>query len=520
VYYFLMAVSFILALLSKPSAVVLPLAAAGVGAFWLKRSWRRLALELALLLLLALPFIAVTRQAQAGTVFGFVPAWWQRLPIAFDTLSFYFFKLLFPIVLTADYGRTPEVVLAGNWLYLTALLPLLGIAVIAWKDKEGWLVGAAIVFLSFLLPVSGLMTFGFQNISTVADRYLYLSILGPALVLGRFVCRYDTPLVHGICLLLIVFLGVKSGMQARYWQNSRALYEQMVGVNPQSWFAYNNLGNLYYLDKKNEQAMQSFRQAIAVKPDAALSYANIATVYIDMGKKQEAAAALKKALELDPANAQACTELAEIDRSEGRLQDAMALYQKAIALEPDLAKAYAGLGAVLAGLDRKDEAVAAYKKAVALSPVLASVYNNLGTLYKDMNMNELALAAYRQAIAIKPEFAEAYNNLGFLYASQGRTKEAITQYRQALAIYPNHPTPLRNLGLAYATLGENDEAVAWLQKAVATAPSMALAFNDLAKVYLRLKRFDLALKNGDQAKALGLVDPEVQDALQSYRQER
>jgi len=516
-YYFLMAAAFILALLSKPSAVVLPVAVAGIGAFLLKRGWRRLALELVPLLLLALPLIAVTRQAQADAVFGFVPAWWQRLPIALDTLSFYFFKLLFPVVLTADYGRTPEMVLAGDWFYLNALLPLLGAAVIVWKDKAGWLSGAAIVFLAFLLPVSGLVTFGFQNLSTVADRYLYLSMLGPALALGRFVSRHDTPFVQGICLLLIVFCGVKSGMQVRYWQNSRALYEHMVSVNPRSWFAYNNLGSLYYLDNKNEQAMQSFRQAIAVKPDAALSYNNIASVYIDTGKKQEAAAALKKVLELDPANAQACTELAEIARGEGRLQEAMSLYQKAIGLEPDTAKAHAGMGAVLASLGRKDEAIVAYKKAVALSPALASVYNNLGTLYKDLNMNDLAVTAYRQAIAIKPEFAEAYNNLGFLYASQGRTDEAIRQYRQALAVYPNHPTPLRNLGLAYATLGENEEAVAWLQRAITAEPRMAPAFNDLARVYLRMKRFDLALKNGDQAKALGLIDPEVQDALKPFR---
>ncbi len=519
IYYFMMVAAFLLALLSKPSAVVLPLAAAGVGAFLLKRNWRRLALELCPLLLIGLPFIAVTRQAQAGAVFGFVPVWWQRLLIAGDTITFYLFKLVFPVVLTADYGRTPQVALADHWLYLTALLPLLGAAVIVWKDKEGWWRAAAILFVSFLLPVSGLLTFGFQNLSTVADRYLYLAMLGPALALGRVALRYDTPLVKGVCLGLIVLFGVKSGVQARYWRDSFSLYQHMISANPQSWFAYNNLGNLYHLQKKDEQALLSFRQAIAVQPEAALSYVNMAAVYSDLGEKGEAAAALRKALELDPADAGAYTELADIERSAGRLLEALPMYKKAIALDPEAAKAYAGMGAALAGLGRKDEAVSAYQKAVALLPALASVYNNLGAIYQEINKNDLAEAAYLQAIQVKPEFAEAYNNLGFLYASQGRTEEAITLYRQALTIYPGHPTPMRNLGLAYAGLGEDEEALVWLEKAIVAAPKLAPAFNDLAKVYLRMQRYDLALKNSDQARALGLVDPELQDALQPYRQE-
>lgn len=78
---------------------------------------------------------------------------------------------------------------------------------------------------------------------------------------------------------------------------------------------------------------------------------------------------------------------------------------------------------------------------------------------------------------------------------------------------------MRNLGLAYAGLGEDEEALVWLEKAIVAAPKLAPAFNDLAKVYLRMQRYDLALKNSDQARALGLVDPELQDALQPYRQE-
>jgi len=37
-----------------------------------------------------------------------------------------------------------------------------------------------------ILPVSGLVPFVFRKNSTVSDRYVYLSMLGPALALASF----------------------------------------------------------------------------------------------------------------------------------------------------------------------------------------------------------------------------------------------------------------------------------------------------------------------------------------------
>ena len=56
------------------------------------------------------------------------------------------------------------------------------------KYRRGWIWAALGIFAVALAPVLGLVPFGHQEISTVADRYLYPSMLGLALV-GLVYCQ-------------------------------------------------------------------------------------------------------------------------------------------------------------------------------------------------------------------------------------------------------------------------------------------------------------------------------------------
>ena len=87
-------------------------------------------------------------------------------------LAFYYGKLFWPVGLTIDYGRTPSRVLTGHILFGNlAVLSGLGIILwMVWRDYRGIALGAAIM-LAGLLPVLGLVPFGFQEYSTVADHF-------------------------------------------------------------------------------------------------------------------------------------------------------------------------------------------------------------------------------------------------------------------------------------------------------------------------------------------------------------
>src|SRR5262249_43554787 len=129
------------------------------------------------------------------------------------------------------------------WHWLTGLVPW-GLALWLWykRTRVSWLVAAAGVLVAGLLPVLGLVPFAFQAYSTVADRYMYIAMLGPALALawGLAQVRHRWLVVGGVALLGV--LAIRSVWQAYYWHDTVALFEHELAVHPRSFIAHTTLG--------------------------------------------------------------------------------------------------------------------------------------------------------------------------------------------------------------------------------------------------------------------------------------
>ena len=508
---------FLAALLSKPGAVGIPLVAATLGYFFMQRTPWQLAWELSPWVMLALPVAVGTSLFQPDAQYTFVPAFWERFLIAGDALSFYLGKLVLPLTLAPDYGRTPQYVLAQGLVYGTGLFPYLLGGLLFWKYRKPWAMAAAIIFVLLLLPVLGFTPFHFQDISTVADRYLYVAILGPALALGWGLAHCQKGRwAWGVTVLLLVLLGGKSAMQVGYWQNSLIFNSYAVQANPQSATAYINLGVAFRDAKQIEKAIAAYQQAIKIDPRNLQPYLNLGNRYKDAGRQPEAISYFKKAVEIDPADAEAYFNLGDIYRESGDNSQAMSYYRLGLGLRPDFAKGYANLGLVYRALNKNEDAIAAYKLAVELKPDFAEVYNNLGLVYEQANQKE-AIGMYQKALSLQPNLGEAANNLGLLYLGLKREREALPLFQQAIASYPDNPLPYNNLGLAYFNLGQFSEATAWFQKAIAVKPSFAPALNNLSRVDLQLGKIDSALDYATKAKALGFSDPAHFEALSRSR---
>lgn len=482
-----------LALLAKPGAVTVPLAAALLVTFHAPRKARQLILELGPWLLLCLPVVLVTRFAQPATQHDYLPALWPRALVAGDAITFYLGKLLLPLTLGPDYGRTPQYVLAQGWVYATGLLPYLLALLLVWQYRKPWAITAALAFLAPLLPVLGLTPFDFQMFSTVADRYLYLAMLGPALGLGWLAAQHhQRQAVRCVLIGLLVLLSAKSAAQVRIWQTPLRFNSHMVQVNPQSAAGHTNLGVNLKEANRIPEAIDSFRRAIALAPDsshALLANLNLGQIHEMQARPQEAEAFYRRAMEINPMYATAyadyCASQGDQARAAGDLARALRYYQKVLTGRSDAAKDYANLGLVYKDLNNRDEAIAAYLKAIALQADFAEIYNNLGLIYEATD-TEKAIRLYQKALAIKPSLGEAANNLGLLYLGLHRELEAIPLFHRAISAYPNHPMPYNNLGMAHANLGQLTIAAEHFQKAIALESDFAPAVNNLEKIEQQL----------------------------------
>jgi Flp pilus assembly protein TadD len=380
------------AMLCKPSAVVLPILVLVIDRLALGTSWRSSALAACIWGICVLPFAWITRTIQHVAPAG-LSVWWQRGFIAGDALAFYLFKAVLPIDLCVDYGRTPGVAMSHSWSYVVWVVPaaLLVLCYVYRRRRPvAWL--GSIVFVVLLLPVLGLVPFKYQAFSTVADRYLYLPLIGLGLIVGDVIDAMRSKVVLAAASGVIVILGVVTFVQTGHWLDNRAFARHTVDVNPNVAFAQNDLGGILLREDRVEEAIPHFEKAVSLEPGFS--------------------------------NAQNNLGLALVQR--GNLGEAELHFRKAVEADSRYFKAYESLAAIYLRTNRLDAAIAALQTAVAIQPSEAKAWNDLGVAFMQSGRPTDGLEAFQRAVEVEPRNVTYRSNLGRALMEAGRTQEAET----------------------------------------------------------------------------------------------
>lgn len=254
------------AMLAKPSAMVVPVMAGAIELLLLRRPWRDVIRSLGPWLVLSIACAINAKIAQPAI--GVTPApLWSRPLIAADALAFYLYKLVWPMQLGIDYGRTPQHVIQNGSIAFTWVVPVaLGLLLIRSCRRAPALGASGIVFVAGVAPVLGLTTFLFQHFSTTADHYLYLAMLGPAMALAWTVDRFPHRALRIAVTVALGVLAARSMWQTRVWQSDVALFENALRVNPNSFMAMHNLAHAVGGEDPG-RAEQLLTRAVEVYPN-------------------------------------------------------------------------------------------------------------------------------------------------------------------------------------------------------------------------------------------------------------
>lgn len=332
-----------LAMLSKPSAMTIPAVAAVLDWLALRRPIPSVVRSVAPWLLLSIGCMIVARVAQPGTGVPEPPLWARPLVVG-DSLAFYLSKLVLPIDLTVDYGRTPFSLFGRWWLYVAWLVPA-SIAALLWfyRKRAPTLLAAGLVFVLAPAPVLGLVTFLYQYFSTVADHYLYVAMLGPALAAAWALTR-SPRWVWFAAGGVLVALGVRSHLQARLWHDDLTLFGHAVRVSPRSVLSLNNLASATEHAGDPERAAELYRRAIDVRPEYYQTYDHLAATLTRLGRTDEAVDVTREGLRLKrampeqirpPSLANDLHAFGLILMARGEFEEAVRCFEQALALRPD-----------------------------------------------------------------------------------------------------------------------------------------------------------------------------------------
>jgi len=441
-----------LALLSKPSAVSLPLMI--LVLIWLDRDcdWKALkrpALWMLPWVLIALIVAAVSKIEQPDEWIRYVTPLHLRPFVAGDALSFYISKTLLPYELGPDYGRSPTYVLGQWWGYVTWIPAVLILGGIAWADwrrsvpsggRRMYYAAAAALFFFALAPVLGFIPFNFQDKSTVGDRYMYLAMLGPALAAAVWVGAEDVKLRRervGLASGIVVFAGVLSFLFVGIWKDHDSFYANAMKVNGQSSMAHNNLGT-YYLDHGfPAEAIALFYRSHLLEPRNAESVNNLVSALLNHNRHHEAVELAEYALELDYRKSKAHINMGMLRAQQGRVDDAIAHQREAIRLEPSASRAYNNLGADLMTKGETQRGLQAFANAVMHDPRHAMSRRNYAIALRDAGHLDNALQQVLTAEQLQPGDPLTYESIGSIFALMGRYEEAVQALELSLRIDPS-----------------------------------------------------------------------------------
>jgi len=472
------------ALLAKPAAAAIPLVGLVILCGPLQVNWRRAVAMLVPWFVVVAGFAISTRQLQAEQLQFVPPAWWLRPWIALDAIGFYLSKLFWPVGLAADYARTPDVVraegLANFWWILFI------VAIGAWfaRRQSAGLVGLAI-FVAALAPVLGLVPFGYQHVSTVADRYAYLALLGPAYVVTDWVARGGVGRLW-ICVPVAAVLAALSLRQTGLWQDDETLFRGTLAITPQSSVAHNNLA-FHLLERRAlDEALPLAREAVRLRPTDEKARITLGAILLEQGAFSDSIAELSQAIELGGGTvAQGNLLLARLKLGQQQLQrgDVAAAereFRAALMLDNQASAAWAGLGGIATLNKNWHEGQNHLKKAIELAPQVPEHHYNLGQVLLQDGKPAEAAAEFAKATVLAPQMIVAWQGWIRALLQDQQAVEAEQVAMNGLAANAQDASLIVDLARLSGRRRDFAGAVAQLQEGLAAHPESILVLNELA----------------------------------------
>jgi hypothetical protein len=392
---------FVLSLLSKPAAIVLPFVLFLLD-YWYGQSLKKNIVFKIPFFALSIIFGIITVSIQSSSAMAGLSIFsvTDRFFFACYVLMTYFVRFFVPYPLSA-FHPFPITSFAGWPIYLSPLF-VVALLVALWFLRKNKIVVFGIFFYVInLLLVLQIISIG---LTIVSERYTYVPYIGLAFMLAMLASRIKfipQKASMAIGAVLIIAFGVITFQRTKVWKNSGTLWTDALKTYPRAPYARTNRAN--YLSK------------LALRPD----------------QKPFADSIYKVAFE-------DCAV--------------------ALSVRPNHAPAFEYRGLMYSDRQQFKEAFADANELIRLKPDYRMGYDLRATCYYKMNEPAKALIDYSKCIEIKPDDHRSYNNRGSIYMNSfQKYNEALNEFNTAINLNPQ-ASYLLNRSICYYKLGNMQKA--------------------------------------------------------------
>lgn len=330
---------FLLALLTKETAVLLPLFALA-WVFIFERhyfNWLKLGLGAAGAAVSGLIWYLLRLAALGGSSVG--QSWSSFCHVLLSPIIF-LGKVFFPVNLSVY-----PVPADTPWFYGAAALLILALLLFFSRPLRRPRLFFGLAWFWFFLALGSIRPDSdlFRN---YMEQRLYVPLFGLLLILAEtenFWRRFSVKWRERSVILLIIIFALLAWHHSFAFSDRFRFWQQAVASSPHSPLSQRNLGAMYYLAGDLDKAEPLFQQALTLNPDEPMAHNNLAAIYIDRGDLWRAEIELKKELAVNPNYDVALYNLGRVYYERRRYQEATALWQETLRLNPGYQPAALGL---------------------------------------------------------------------------------------------------------------------------------------------------------------------------------
>jgi tetratricopeptide (TPR) repeat protein len=411
VYSALAVVSGLLAMLSKETALMLPVLVFAYKLYFfdeLKPGWLRGNLKWLLLLLVfyCLALFLVLRPSMRGAVFDFSRMAFtgrERFLTEPSVLVWYLLLIVLPLpqFLAIEHGFFPSQGLLSPRYTLLGFAAVLAALIFAvFRARKNRLASFLVLWYFGQLLVEALPL----AIDIAAEQRLYLASLSLIVpVVCWLILRTERfRLCAGLLVLVGLFFGGFTLQRNLVWRDNQRLWRDAVKKSPLFSRPANNYCAALAMAGQCERAEKVCRFALAVTHKRPEVYVNLGVCYFKTGHEELGEQAFRTAAELSDNSAIALTNI--------------------------------GMSYALRGEYKKAEQW--YLMAIAKQPFYAESHYNLAQVYRATGRGDVYLKELEETLKLRPEWSEARAELGWLLARQGSCREALALVRAAPAADP------------------------------------------------------------------------------------
>jgi tetratricopeptide (TPR) repeat protein len=308
-----------------------------------------------------------------ATVTSSVP-WSTTLRSVPKIVLFNLYRVVLPTGLSPHYDlRLIESTGPQFFLALLAMIALTLLAIVfAVRDPRLWVVLAWLT-----LPLLPTLNVRWMNEGDfVHDRYMYMSMLGVAILAGsayagaRDWIKRKHPGMHlfrPLAACVVATLAFASAIQSTYWANDVSLFARGVSRAPNNEWAQLNYGSALSARGKYADAVPHFVRSYELKPGwRASDFAGFA--YQQSGDLSQADRWFTTAVKLNPSLTDGWFGLAQVHLQQHLPQQAIACIRKAIELDPSADGYHYALGLALEQVSQPKDAIEEYKTELRMHP--------------------------------------------------------------------------------------------------------------------------------------------------------